>query len=265
MWRYRFLIKGSVQELKWLNRLAQHGWLLSKIRGNWYHFKHVKTTFRLFSEYVPTELVAEITQANRLFQVLATVQVKKPDIQVVYTGSDRPEVLQAHVSPGDPQMRLKVALGMRDQAMNTINLLIYLGVGFFGVLIFTMQNGNQLLIAQIYMLFGMYVLFRFWLSAKNLQKQIVILRRDTRDYDGAWLPTMHVYIDPLQTDLDTDALKSLGRWRLVGHSRKGAYWYDLQTLASESEIKQVVKPLIPAEAKVAVISWLGLAPLGWII
>lgn len=265
MWRYRFLIKGSEQELNWLNRLARRGWRLAGIRGNWYRFKHVSTTFRIFSEYVPSELVAEMTKANQLFQVLATVQVKNPDIQVVYTGSDRPEVLQAQVSPGDPKMRLTVALGMRDNAMNTINLLIYLGVGFFGVLIFTMQNGNQLLISQLYMLFGIAVLFRFWLSAKNLQNQIAILRRDTRDYDGAWMPTMHVYIDPLKTEIDTDALKSLGRWQLVGHSRKGGYWYDLQTLASESEIKQVLRPVVPDDATVNVISWLGLAPIGWFI
>lgn len=265
MWRYRFLIKGSEQELKWLNKLAQHGWCLAGLRGNWYHFKHVKTTFRIFSEYVPSELVAEMTKSNHLFQVLATVQVQKPDIQVVYTGSDRPEVVAAQVSPGDPKMRLEVALGMRDKAMNTINLLVYLGVGFFGVLIFTMQTGNQLLISQIYMLIGVYVLFRFWWSAKNLQNQIVILRRDTREYDGAWLPTMHVYIEPLRDGIDTDTLKSLGRWHLVGHSRKGGYWYDLQTLATESEIKQVLRPIVPTETTVSVISWLGLAPIGWII
>ncbi|BDZ29672.1 hypothetical protein RA086_00675 [Lactiplantibacillus sp. WILCCON 0030] len=265
MWRYRFLIKGSGQELTWLNKLAKSGWLLAGIHGNWYHFKHVKQIYRLFSEYVPTEFVAEITQANQVFQVLATVQVEKPDIQVVYTGSDQPEVVAAQVSPGDPRMRLKVALGMRDKALNMINLLIYLGVGFLGVLIFTMTSGAQLLLAMIYVFFGIYVIFRFFLSAKNLQNQIVILRRETQSYDGAWMPTMHVFLEPLKTDLDTDALKSLGRWHLVGRSHKGMCWYDLQTLASESEIKQVLRPVVPTETTVNVMSWLGLAPLGWII
>lgn len=265
MWRFRFLIKGSEQELKWLNKLAKRGWCLAGIHGNWYRFKHVRTTFRIFSEYVPSELVTEITKATQIFQVLATVQVKKPDIQVVYTGSDQPEVIQTQVSPGDPKMRLDVALGMRDKAMNTINLLIFLGVVFFGALIFMMQNGNQLLMIQLYMLVGIYVLFRFWRSAKNLQQQIVVLRRETRDYDGAWMPTMHVYIEPLTAELDTEALKSLGRWRLVGHSRKGGYLYDLQTLASESEIKQVLRPVVLNEATVNVVSWLGLAPIGWFI
>jgi len=76
---------------------------------------------------------------------------------------------------------------------------------------------------------------------------------------------MHVYIEPLKDGINTDTLKSLGRWHLVGHSRKGGYWYDLQTLATESEIKQVLRPIVPTETKVNVISWLGLAPIGWII
>lgn len=265
MWRFRFLIKGSEQELKWLNKLAKRGWCLAGIHGNWYRFKHVRTTFRIFSEYVPSELVTEITKANRIFQVLATVQVKKPDIQVVYTGSDRPEVIQAQVSPGDLKMRLDVALGMRDKTLNTMNVFIFLGVGFLGVLPFLLQNDNQLVLFQLYILFALCVLLCFWLSAKNLQKQIVILRRETRDYDGAWMPTMHVYIEPLPAELDTEALKSVGRWRLVGHTRKNGYSYELQTLASESEIKQVLRPVVPSEATVYVVSWLGLAPIGWFI
>jgi len=183
----------------------------------------------------------------------------------VYTGSTQPEVVAAQVSPGDPQMRLKVALGMRDKAMNTMNLIIYLGVGFLAVLVFTMNNPIQMDLIGAYALIGLLVAFRFVLSAKNLQKQIAILRRDTQSYDGAWMPTMHVFIDPLTTDLDTEALKSLGRWQLVGHSRKGAYWYDLQTLASESEIKQVLHPVVPTDATVNVMSWLGMAPIGWFL
>ncbi|MFC6200296.1 hypothetical protein ACFP1L_00130 [Lactiplantibacillus nangangensis] len=265
MWRYRFLIKGSVQELNWLNRLAKHGWLLSKIRGNWYHFKHVKTHFRIFSEYVPTDLVAEVTATTQIFKVLATVRVKQPDVQVIYTGSDQSTVLQAQVSPGDPQMRLNVALGMRDKAMNTMNLALFLGVIFLGVLVFTINSSRQVDLIGVYAIIGLFVGARFAWTAKNLQKQIVTLRRETEQYDGAWMPTMHVYISPLKAEIDTEALKSLGRWHLVGHSRKGVYWYDLETLASESEIKQVLQPIVPAGTTVNVLSWLGLAPLGWFI
>ncbi|KZU70264.1 hypothetical protein QMG96_00645 [Lactiplantibacillus plantarum] len=81
------------------------------------------------------------------------------------------------------------------------------------------------------------------------------------------MPTMHVFVSALTADLDTEepALKSLGRWTLVGHSKKGQYWYDLQTLANAAEIKQTLRPFIATDTNVNVLSWLGLAPLGWFV
>ena len=73
--------------------------------------------------------------------------------------------------------------------------------------------------------------------------------------------------NPLTADLDVEsaALKSLGRWTLVGHSKKGQYGYDLQTLANEQEIKQSLQADIPATTTVSVFSWLGLAPVLWFV
>lgn len=78
---------------------------------------------------------------------------------------------------------------------------------------------------------------------------------------------MHVFVSALTADLDTEkpALKSLGRWALVGHSKKGQYWYDLQTLANATEIKQTLRPFVATDTNVNVLSWLGLAPLGWFV
>lgn len=42
MWRHRFLIKGSEQELAWLNAQANRRYLLTAIRGNWYQFKKLQ-------------------------------------------------------------------------------------------------------------------------------------------------------------------------------------------------------------------------------
>ncbi|RRK10888.1 hypothetical protein D1831_04845 [Lactiplantibacillus garii] len=267
MWKHRFMIKGSKQELAWLNRMAQRHYLLVDIWNSWYHFKRVTTTYHLFSEYVPTDLVPEMAKANQMFKVLATYEVSNPDIQVVYTGTD--QTVSTQVTPGDPQMRLKVGLRMRDQALNTVNVTIYSVVGFWAVLLFLVisQGGSNLdtgmtLWFLTIMIAGVAV-FRLYHSAKKLQDQIVILRRDTNDYDGAWMPTMHVFVSPLTADLDTSALKSLGRWSLVNRTNKGAYWYDLQTLASEAEIKTSLKPYVEPDSKVSVVSWLGLAPLGW--
>lgn len=270
MMRYRFLIKGSAQELAWLNREASRGWLLSAIKGNWYHFKKVDQTYRLFSEYVPTEVATAMTADQQLFQVLATVQVQKPDIQVVYTGTDEPALMETPITPGDPQMRLQVALNLRDKALNTINVMIFVGVVGLGVAAYAMVNddsGNSALAFFLYLLFMIWAVLRFVKVGKNLQTQIVKLRRDTLDYDGAWMPTMHIFLTSMLTDLDTETptLASLGRWHLVGHSDKGEYWYDLQTLASEAEIAQSIKPCIPKTVQINVVSWLGLAPLGWFI
>ncbi|WP_338209550.1 hypothetical protein [Lactiplantibacillus paraxiangfangensis] len=268
MWKHRFMIKGSKEELAWLNREAKRHYLLVGIWNSWYHFKRVTTTYQIFSEYVSTDFVPELAKANQQFKVLATYEVSNPDIQVVYTGTDQAVVTK--VLPGDPQMRLKVGLRMRDQAMNTVNVVLYSAVAFLGIVMFLVLNiddanrGENAMTIWFFaaVIIGV-VVFRLYRAAKQLQDQIVILRRDTENYDGAWMPTMHVFIDPLTTDLDTEALKSLGRWSLVNQTSKGAYWYDLQTLASASDIKASLKPYTTPTTHVSVVSWLGLAPLGW--
>ena len=77
MWRHRFLIKGSEQELAWLNAQAQRHYLLMTIHGNWYQFKKVPTIYRVFSEYVPQAIAADMSNSNSAFQVLAQVQVQQ--------------------------------------------------------------------------------------------------------------------------------------------------------------------------------------------
>lgn len=270
MWRHRFLIKGSEQELAWLNAQANRRYLLTAIRGNWYQFKKVATRYRIFSEYVPQAVVADLNKHNSVFKVLAKVQVQEPDIQIVYTGSDQPALQQKTVTSGNPKVRLQVALHLRDQAMNTINVSLYAGVFVWGpFLILILRQGNTDLIGVwiLLLLIGILAVLGLYRTANNLQKQISQLRRDTEQYDGAWLPTMHVFVKGLSAELDTEVptLKSLGRWTLVGHSKQGLYWYDLQTLATTSEIKQALQPFVSTDTSVDVLSWLGLAPVGWFV
>nr|WP_236039296.1 hypothetical protein [Lactiplantibacillus plantarum] len=120
---------------------------------------------------------------------------------------------------------------------------------------------------MLMLLVGLLAVLGLYRTAHRLQNQISQLRRDTEQYDGAWMPTMHVFVSALTADLDTEkpALKSLGRWTLVGHSKKGQYWYDLQTLANATEIKQTLRPFVATDTNVNVLSWLGLAPLGWFV
>ena len=270
MWRHRFLIKGSEQELKWLNALATRHYLLTEIRGNWYHFKQVDTTYRVFSEYVAHPVAAMIGETKGAFKVLAQVTVTDSDVQIVYTGSDQPVPQTTTLTSGDPQVRLQVALHIRDQAMNTINLSLYAGVFVWGLLLVLIcqQGATDLMgLWMLFLLVGLWAVLRLYRTAHSLQAQIDQLRRDTQQYDGAWMPTMHVFITTLTTELDVEdpALKSLGRWTLVGHSQQGLYWYDLQTLASESEIRTSLRPFVLTDAKVNVLSWLGLAPVGWFV
>ncbi|WP_161048286.1 hypothetical protein [Lactiplantibacillus plantarum] len=270
IWRHRFLIKGSEQELAWLNAQAQRRYLLMAIHGNWYQFKKVPTIYRVFSEYVPQAIAADMSNSNSAFQVLAQVQVQQPDVQIVYTGSDQPALQQTTMAPTDPEVRLQVALQLRDQAMNTINLSLYAGVVVWGLfLILILHQGDTDLIGvwMLMLLVGLLAVLGLYRTAHRLQNQISQLRRDTEQYDGAWMPTMHVFVSALTADLDTEepALKSLGRWTLVGHSKKGQYWYDLQTLANAAEIKQTLRPFIATDTNVNVLSWLGLAPLGWFV
>jgi len=67
----------------------------------------------------------------------------------------------------------------------------------------------------------------------------------------------------LPAELETEKIDSIGTWQLVGHDKKGFYWYDVRTLASESEIRAAVKTIVPVETTVTVVGTLGLAPIGY--
>ncbi|MCT0162305.1 hypothetical protein [Lactiplantibacillus pentosus] len=270
MWRHRFLIKGSEQELTWLNSLAARHHLLTGIHGNWYQFKKVEPTYRVFSEYVAQDVSTTVTDRNSAFQVLTTVPVKGANVDVIYTGSDQPSLQQTKLAPSDPQMRLKVALQLRDQAMNTINLSLYAGVIVWGLfLVFLIQRQQLDLLGPwlLLLLVGLLAILGLYRISGRLQSQISQLRRETEQYDGAWMPTMHVFVSPLAAELDVEVpeLKSLGRWTLVGHDKRGKYWYDVQTLASTAEIKQVIQSVTADQVHIDIFSWLRLAPVGWFV
>jgi hypothetical protein len=64
MWRYQMAVKGSEQELRWLNQQAQRGQLLRRIRGNWYQFQKTATRYQVFSEYVSGMLQLKSTTST---------------------------------------------------------------------------------------------------------------------------------------------------------------------------------------------------------
>ncbi|AVK64302.1 hypothetical protein C5Z26_09330 [Lactobacillus sp. CBA3606] len=265
MQRYRTMIKGSATELTWLNKMAQKGWLLAGIKGNWYQFTATTAHYRLFSEYVSTEVVPTLTSEAAIFEILATVPLKAtPKMQVIYTGSTQPDIQHARVDQQDAQIQLKIVLGMRAHQLNLMNIAVYAGLLMVIALIFSLgvQQSDTVIWPVIFIWLAL-IGFRV-LRAKKLQRVANQLRVRTQNYDGAWKPTMHIFLKKMPADLDVEKVASLGDWMLVGNDKQGTYWYDLHTLASEAEIRTALKPVLPAGVTVYVMSWLGLAPIGFI-
>jgi len=269
MKRYRVFVKGSDQELTWLNQQAEKGQLLTDIKGYWYQFDSSSVKYRLFSEYVTPDVVAELTQEQADLKVITTVQITQPEIQVIYTGIDQQLVPQTRVQTrGDYQMQLKVAETVRSHLLTRMNLTGVIGLVMLVILAFvTYQGGNETRFdnfASWCVLLWIIAVSRPAWVAHRIHRLIVGLRVRTQDYTDAWMPTQHVFFQDMPTELDLDKLKSLGRWRLVGQNHKGMYWYDLQTLASLAEIKQTVQAEVGPNVTVSVMSYLGLAPIGYI-
>ncbi|MFC6182392.1 hypothetical protein [Lactiplantibacillus daowaiensis] len=262
MWRYRNFIKGSEAELKWLNQLAKRGWLLKQVRGSRYDFVATTDHYRLFTEYVPVDVDTTVG-TSQLFKVLAIVTLKKPVIQVVYSGTTAPELQSTPVdTTTDDQLRLKVAIGLRERWLNLANIWTLSWVVALTLIIMLLvalqaPPWTYSIGPWIWLLGTLWEL----LKAHQVHRQVRQLRLRARDNDGAWQPTMHVFLRHMPTTPDLKAVADLGVWSFVGEDHKGTYWYDLRTPASVDEIKQALRPLVPPEAQINVMSWLGLWPL----
>jgi len=262
MWRYKVMIKGSEKELAWLNQLAQRGQLLQRIHGDWYQFKATSEKYRLFSEYVTNDVATEIQEQTSPFEVLTTLQLKDPEVQVIYTGSTQVVLQQARVDQRDAPLQLKIALAQRGHFLNIMNTILFVGLGLLIVLILTNNISEN--IGGLYVLLWLLIGGRPALQARRIHKESNELRMITQQYDDAWRPTMHVFLKNMVEDLDTEKVASLGAWSFVGKDHKGMSWYDVRTLASESEIKQTVQKVVGPDVTVTIVSWLGLAPLVYI-
>lgn len=261
MRRYRTLIKGSATELVWLNRLAQKGWVLTKVHGNWYDFKKTNAHYRIFSEYVPNEVAADMAAAHdQVFQVLASTPLVVAPVQVVYSGSTRAEVAQTRVEQHNAPLELKIALAIRSHQLNVVSTFFYTGLVFIIIAIFVTHDAIpyevQSWMGTIWLVITAVLALRSSRSHRIARQ----LRQETQNYEGAWQPTMHVFLKPFLTDLDTDKLESLGHWHLVGHG-KNVYWYDVETEASDAEVRQSVQKVVPANVTVTVVTSHGFAPI----
>ena len=262
MRRYKLTIKGSESELKWLNHLAKKGWLLKSVRGNWYQFTKTSKTYRLFSEYVTDDVATDLKQPQGPFQVLTTVHLTNPEIWVCYSGTTEPQLQATRVDAGDAELQLKIALAMRAHLLNRMNILFALGlllvIGLIYFNVFT-DDGMEWIV-----FFWLVISFTPAFMAGKVHRQSNALRVRTGDYRGAWRPTQHVFLNHMSHDLDLDKVKDIGEWTLVGHDQKGMYWYDVRSLASLAEIKKTLQPIVGDSVDISVMSYLGLAPIGYI-
>jgi len=263
MRRYRTLIKGSSTELSWLNKQAAKGWLLTRVHGNWYDFEKTTAHYRIFSEYVPNELAPTLANHEQVFKILATTPLTVADVQVMYTGSPEPKMQQPRVDRQDAPLQLKIALAMRTHDLNVMNVFFFVGLVFIITAIFVTKDSIPDNIGELMLSIWLLIVAVLAIRAIKVHAIVARLRRQTQNYDGAWMPTKHVFIKHLTTELETEKVASLGSWQLVGHDKKGFYWYDIRTLASDTEIQNAVKAIVPTEATVSVVGMLGLAPIGY--
>ncbi len=262
MWRFKLAIRGSESELKWLNHLAQRGWLLSGGRGYWYQLTKTTQTYRLFSEYVTPDVVADLQQRPGPFDLLAMVRLKKPDVAVVYSGTTEPKLMQTRVDAGDASLQLKIALAMRAHLLNWMNGFFVTGLIIMVGLIYFNRLGETAMDWAIFL--WLVISFTPAVMASKVHRQSNILRVRTQEYTDAWKPTQHVFLKNMHSDLDLNKVKSIGEWQLVGHDKKGTYWYDVHTLASLAEIKQTLQPVVGDSVEISIMSFLGLAPIGYL-
>ncbi|MDG6769458.1 hypothetical protein ACEWFP_11760 [Lactiplantibacillus plantarum] len=261
MWRYQMAVKGSEQELRWLNQQAQRGQLLRRIRGNWYQFQKTATRYQVFSEYVSGNVATEIDDQHTPFELLTRLQLTKPAVQVIYTGTAQTELQGARVDRQDAPLQLKIALAQRGHLLNVMNIRLVVGL-ILAVIVISLNVSDN--VASWGML--AWLLFTFYPAwqASRLHKQANALRVIMQQYDDAWRPTMHVFLKNMSTELDTEKVAGLGAWAYVGKDHHGMYWYDLKTLASAAEIKQSLQPIVGDSVSVSIVSWLGLAPIGFV-
>lgn len=91
MWRYQMAVKGSEQELRWLNQQAQRGQLLRRIR-ELVSISKTATRYQVFSEYVSGNVATEIDDQHTPFELLTRLQLTKPAVQVIYMGTAQTEL-----------------------------------------------------------------------------------------------------------------------------------------------------------------------------
>ena len=262
MWRYHVTVKGSDDELKWLNQQAQRGQRLCRITGNWYQFQATKTPVQLFSEYVTSEVATDIEASQPPFELVTKLHLKQPDVQVIYTATTQASLDVTRVDRQNAPLQLKVALAQRGHLMNVMNLRVVLGLLLAMILIYfrLMNDTWGGWYGLIWILFSFYPAWQ----ASRIHKQANALRVVTQQYDDAWRPTMHVFLKNMAAPLEIEKVASIGQWQYVGQDHRGMYWYDVRTLASASEIKQTLQPALSRSVTVSIVSWLGLAPIGYL-
>ncbi|AVK64592.1 hypothetical protein C5Z26_10935 [Lactobacillus sp. CBA3606] len=261
MQKIRHFLKGSVAELRWLNRQGQHGWQLTQVSGWRYHFSKQPIVAPILTEYVTTPTLTELVAAA---QPVATYQFDQLGLAVVYFKAGP----QQRTIMTDAPERLIVMRKAREQALNRLNawavgiwLLMCFAVILAGQTQLTAALVQRILsgvaVGTVVMLVGIVT---GSLTAGRYHRQVRRLIQLTGDDQGTWKPTFHVLFHHQAQMPAVDQLAELGTWQLAMQNKAGDYYFDLQTNLSELEIKNSLLKMIKNQ-DFTVMSWLGLYPI----
>jgi len=258
MQKYRFFLRDSEAEVAWLNHQADRGNQLVAAHGLSYQFKQVVDAPHLTAEYLPKSTMEAMAPS---FQPVASHIFHVDDLAVAYS----PVMSTQRIVNNDDIYRLAAYRHARDVALNWINgwvLSMWLFISAVIVLSSQLQATpvlTRLLLGSLAVSGGLMILGASVgiLAASRCHREVCRLIRLTGDDKSAWKPTFHIWFKHQADIPDTERWAELGKWQLTMHNQRGDYYFDLQTLLSEQEIKQTLAKML-SQQDFVVMSWLGL-------
>lgn len=260
--KLKFLTKGSLKEYEFLSKMLQEGYYLENLKGLLYQFK---------SKVDPNEnyLVVEFSQSTdkRLTPDLKEELGIKHDYCKKLLLTDY--VLNYQYSDQDwgagkeNEIQLKLELEYSKQFGNRMGnirvAMIVLIVLIFSYLFFIASfNSFSFLLISLFILEITSLIV--WRKNRKREKP---LEKKLGDYTVDWKPTWIVTIENSQEEIDIKQFSYLGKWHLASHS-KNNYYYQLQTLCSETEIKSNLASVLGIDInQIKMVSNLGLFPIGF--
>lgn len=260
--KLKFVTKGSLKEYEFLIKMLNEGYYLENINGLLYQFKSK-------DDMDENELIIEFSKVTdeRLTPDLKEELGIKTDFCKKLFLTDycvNYQYIKQNSSIGkENELQSKLELDYVKQLGNKlgnirVGMIVFLVLTFSCLFFITSFNSLSFLLVSLFLLEVTSVIF--WRRTNRRTKE---LEAKLGDYTVEWMPTWIVTIEDVQEDIDIKQFSYLGKWRLASHS-KNNYYYQLQTMCSETEIKSNISSVLGIEMRqVKMVSNLGLFPIGF--